>query len=71
MSLTSSEPIRLGAPYPKVMGMMTLSNADIETLWVEAWNDVYDFTKHREDYHCMNGSSVIEYEGMWRARCRR
>ena len=32
---------------------MTLSNTEIEMLWVDAWNAVYDITQSRDDYPCV------------------
>ena len=29
------------------------SNADIERRWVDAWNDVYDIVRNRQDMPCM------------------
>jgi hypothetical protein len=35
-------------PDPKV-----IRRADVEMLWVDAWNDLYDIIAGREDYPCV------------------
>lgn len=30
-----------------------MTNAEIEMLWVDAWNDMYDIVGKREDYPCV------------------
>ena len=39
---------------------MTLSNAEVETLWIEAWNQVYEITDESDAYPSVlpDGSNV-------------
>ena len=40
-----------------------MSNAEIETRWIDAWNELYDIKGHRSDVTCqLPDGTIINFE---------